>query len=86
MALLFGMTFMLRGIERSKCGSPVDCCSIPARRDRHLFKSIPRSVVQEFDPPPNFITGKYLLSSLSPKGVLQNELQHAPKTNVILSD
>ena len=31
----------LGGIERSKCNRPVDCCPIPARRDRHLFKSIP---------------------------------------------
>jgi hypothetical protein len=25
-----------KGIEQFKCNSPVDCCSIPARRDRHL--------------------------------------------------
>ena len=31
MALLFGMAFMVRGIEPSKCSSPVDCCSIPLK-------------------------------------------------------
>ena len=36
-AFYFGMVFMLRGIEQFKCNSPVDCCSIPARRDRHLY-------------------------------------------------
>lgn len=41
MALLFWYGISLRGIERIKCNSPADCCPIPARRDRHLFKSIP---------------------------------------------
>ena len=37
----FGMVFMLRGIERSKCDSPVDCCLMRARPHQHLYKSIP---------------------------------------------